>query len=98
MWNSIKKILQKQKGTCIIVEDGKPAYVVMSFEDFEKSTGEMEAKENLSGKIVPSATEQELLERINQEITAWKGAQEAEQAAESLEAEEGEVKIEDLPV
>ena len=98
MWETIKKILQKQKGTCIIIENGKPAYVVSKFDDFESMPVETDMKEPAMPKIANSLPEQELLERINQEIAVWKGAQAAEQAAESLEAEESEVKIEDLPL
>ena len=36
MWEKIKKILQKEGGNCIIVEDNQPAYLVMKLEDYEK--------------------------------------------------------------
>ncbi len=95
LWESIKKILQKQKGTCIIIEEGKPAYVVMSFDEFENS---LDAKEDRLERSVPSPSEQELLERINQDIINWKEAQAQQEASETPEEDKDEVKIEDLPL
>ncbi len=37
MWEQIKQILKKNKGTCIIIEEGQPAYVITSFDDYQKS-------------------------------------------------------------
>jgi hypothetical protein len=97
MWDTIKKILQKQGGTCIIIEDGKPAYVVSSFEEYENL---LDARKPAAAKMTPNVSEQGLLERINQEITDWKAAQSeqesAQELAESVSSEE--VKIEDLPL
>ena len=98
MWETIKKILQKQNGTCIIIEDGKPAYVVMGFGDFQRY---LEAKEEAvpEDKKIVDISEQELLNKINDEITTWQAVQAEQQAAENLaEAAEPEVKIEDLPI
>ena len=36
MWKKIKKILQKEGGKCIIIEDNQPTYLVMKIEDYEK--------------------------------------------------------------
>jgi len=96
MWETIKKVLQKQKGTCIIVEDGRPAYIVTSFDDYEKMTG---SKEPEAPKIGGNVSDQELLEKINSEIANWKIAQVEQQAAQALdENEDEEVRIEDLPL
>jgi hypothetical protein len=37
MWEKIKKILQKEGGKCIIVEDNQPTYLVMKLEDYQKT-------------------------------------------------------------
>jgi hypothetical protein len=95
MWETIKKILQKQPGTCIIVEDGKPAFVVTKFSDYENS---LEEREIVAPKF-SNISEEQLLEKINQEITNWKVAQQ-EQQPDAVLAEDtaDEVKIEDLPL
>lgn len=38
MWEKIKKILQKEGGKCIIIEDNQPTYLVMKIEDYEKTS------------------------------------------------------------
>jgi len=98
LWNTIKQILQKQGGTCILIEEGKPAYVVMDFDSFQESLGDEEPR--ISVKTAGGMSEQELLEKINQEITNWKAAQTEEQAAKEIEEEVGEeeIKVEDLPL
>lgn len=35
MWEKIKRILHKQGGRCIIIEDNQPTYLVMKLEDNE---------------------------------------------------------------
>ena len=95
MWETIKKILQKQQGTCIIVEDGKPAYVVTKFSDYGKSLEEENAQQNFNSDF----SEGHLLERINQEISSWKAAQQEQKTETDLaESSDEEVKIENLPL
>lgn len=97
MWETIKKILQKQPGTCIIVEDGKPAYVVTKFSDYENSFEEKE--DTVARNFNSNFSEERLLERINQEITNWKAMQQEAQGETGLAENLGEeVKIEDLPL
>lgn len=97
MWETIKKILQKQGGTCIIIEEGKPEYVVTSFKDFQKMVEEEDFSARETKRIF---SEQEILEKINQEITNWKTAQAQQEAAQELEESESseDMKIENLPV
>jgi len=96
LWETIKKVLQKQGGACIIIEDGKPTYVVSSFSEYQKLLeSEEQEPQNLAGNI----SEQGLLERINQEIENWKVSQAEERVTETLAEEaESDVKIEDLPL
>jgi PHD/YefM family antitoxin component YafN of YafNO toxin-antitoxin module len=95
MWETIKQILRKNQGTCIIVEEGKPAYVITKFEDYEKL---LEAQQ--PSRLRENFSEQDLLEKINEEITNWKVKQ-VENAPE-LVTQEGEadeeLKIENLPI
>ncbi len=94
-WETIKQILKKNIGTCIIVEEGKPSYVVVPFEDYEKLLEEHPV--SFLEKCKEGTNEQEILEKINQEITNWKASQAQENPEVEL-AEENEVKVEDLPI
>lgn len=84
--------MKKTPGTCIIIEEGKPAYVVVSFENYEQML-----EKEFSGAPKESMNEQELLEKINQEITNWK-ARQIEENPEMEMAEEEDLKIENLPL
>jgi len=96
MWETIKKILQKQGGTCIIIEEGKPVYVVSSFSEYQRMLSDNEAP---AEKMPTSIREQDLLEKINQEITNWKSAQAEQEVSEDLgERANEDVRIEDLPL
>lgn len=94
MWETIKQILRKNSGTCIIVEEGKPAFVITRFEEYQKL---------LEGQTAPllrgaaGLEEQELLEKINQEIGDWK-AKQAENNPELEVPEAEDLKIENLPI
>jgi len=83
-WDTIKQILKKNRGTCIIVEDGKPLYVVAQFADYEKlfldetSESEQSDKEIFSPTPVKKIIEEkevEIAEKVNQEIIDWKAKQ-----------------------
>ncbi len=41
MWKKIKKILAKEGGHCIIIEDNQPAYLVKKLNDIEENTEEV---------------------------------------------------------
>lgn len=99
MFNEIKKILQKSQGTCIIIEDGRPVFVVAKFEDYQKLL-ENQASLQTMASVGQVLAESEVLEKINQEITNWKTkqAEENPELAFSEGPEEEEVKIEDLPL
>jgi hypothetical protein len=64
LWKTIKKILQKQGGKCIIIEEGQPTYLVIKIEDFEENLDEDKSSE---------------IDRVNQDINEWKG-QESEES------------------
>jgi len=100
MWEQIKQILKKNKGTCIIAEDGQPAYIIMPFDDYQKSLdGESESKV-AAPRFKENVNEPELLEKINQEIVDWKTKQ-ADNAPEVhlSDIQDGdELRIENLPL
>ena len=108
MWETIKNILKKNRGTCIIIEEGKPAYVVTAFEDYQHSLEDEPLPESRPGVISKdSRSESELLQRINQEIADWTAQQAASAASDAASepetelaesVEEPEVRIENLPL
>lgn len=36
MWNDIKSILKDNKNRCVIIEDGKPQYIVLPFLEYQQ--------------------------------------------------------------
>jgi hypothetical protein len=63
MWERIKKILQKEGGKCIIVEENQPTYVVMRMEDYERAGSSQSSSE---------------IEKANQDIDEWKAKEKEE--------------------
>ena len=57
LWKTIKKILQKQGGKCIILEEDQPAYLVMKIDDYEEEPEEDQAPE---------------IDKVNKDINEWK--------------------------
>ena len=87
MWETIKKILQNNKGTCIIVEDNKPTYVITSFEDYQKLFEKGGSKSN----------EDKVISKLNSEMTNLQDLQTPEKIEEVSQKLE-EVKVEDIPL
>lgn len=52
MWDIIKKFLQKSHPACLLIEDGQPKYVVLSYEEYEKTCLTRLEKETDERKIV----------------------------------------------
>lgn len=102
MWETIKNILKKNNGTCIIVEDGKPVYVVTQFDEYEKMlNGQLavEAPMPTPVKKIIAEKEVEMAEKINQEIIDWKSKQAENNPEINLSdlTESDELRIENLP-
>ena len=74
MPNSLGKIISLIKKTgdnCIVLDyEGNPAYVVVTFDDYQGMI--------LGRSEVAGLTENELLDKINRDIAAWRATQEAE--------------------
>ncbi|MFH1460965.1 MAG: hypothetical protein ABIF84_00895 [Patescibacteria group bacterium] len=81
MWERIKKILEKEGGKCIIIEQGQPSYLVMRLEDYEKGLKESNFSE---------------IDKVNQDITQWKAEEEIKEESVVNQPSQ-EVKVEDLP-
>ncbi len=77
------------------MEEGKPAFVVAKFEDFQKM---LEIQPSLFQKTPGTIGEEGLLEKINQEISNWKTKQAETEPEIDLAAEDEDLKIENLPV
>lgn len=86
MWKTIKNLLQKGGGRCIIIEDGQPSCVVLDIKDYENLL-----ESNESSKI----------NRINRDIAELRAQEKSEPDVEEVvgqeEVEKEEVKVEDLP-
>jgi len=84
MWKTIKNLLSKGGGKCIIVENEKPVFVVMSF-------GEYENLLEKGGEPSESAE----IEKVNRDISEWQSGGEDNNLEEINPKEE--FKVEDLP-
>ena len=85
MWKTIKNLLSKGGGKCIIIENEKPAYVVMRVEEYESL---------LEGNSQSSESAE--IEKANQDIAAFKAREKEKNILEEM-SEKEEIKVEDLP-
>lgn len=100
MWQTIKKILQKNKNAYIIVlENEKPVMVIAGFDEFEKKLGkELEKDEDSIGDNPGLEVEakDEVYEDVNREIINLQAPE--EQNLQIAEEKVNEITIEDIPV
>jgi len=69
----LKEIIDIAGGRYIIVENGKPAYIVMSFREYKEAI--------LGRKKLRTLTEKELIDKINSDIALWReGRKNSEEA------------------
>ncbi|MBI4098986.1 hypothetical protein HY442_00465 [Candidatus Parcubacteria bacterium] len=92
-WNTLKALLKRWDGRCLIVEDGKPKYVLTTVEEYCGAGSETAKSSQLS--------DEELRERINRDIEVFKGRQRESEPRVEL-PEEGSaplvsLELEDLP-
>ncbi len=64
-FEQVKKLMKIIGGKAIIVEDGKPAFVIADVDDYP----------GFSGAETAIGSEAELIEKINKDIAIWKGKQ-----------------------
>jgi len=106
MMQTIKKILAKNKNACVIImEDNEPAFVVTSFEEYERMADNAN-EDFLTDDFSPEAVE-DILEEVNSEIINLGAPQdEADSKEQSMQVVEEnpqemsmqEIKIEDIPL
>jgi len=66
----LQEIMDLAGGRYIIVENGQPKYIVMNFDEYRSAV--------LDKKPVQTLTEEELIEKINADISLWREKQTAE--------------------
>jgi hypothetical protein len=66
----LQEIMDLAGGRYIIVEDGRPKYIVMNFDEYRNAI--------FDKKSVQTLTEEELIEKINSDIALWREKQNAE--------------------
>ncbi|MFA5925985.1 MAG: hypothetical protein WC831_03535 [Parcubacteria group bacterium] len=74
---NLKNIIKKTGGKFIIIENERPEFVVMGWDEYEKSC--------LSSKAIQLLTEEELIDKINSDIAMWR--ENKEDAKEDLISE-----------
>jgi hypothetical protein len=65
----LKDLIRDVGGKFIIAENGKASYVAMSLKEFQKSIASKESLQAL--------TEEELVDKINNDIAMWRESQES---------------------
>lgn len=87
----VKKLMKIVGGKAIIVEDGKPVFVVANIDDYMQFEGAN------SNDFVSS--ESELIEKINKDITVWKSKQKEKEIRQlELEKEFEEKRNRDIEI
>ncbi|MBI3304898.1 hypothetical protein HYZ80_01045 [Candidatus Parcubacteria bacterium] len=92
-WNTLKELLKRWDGRCLIVEDGRPKYVLTTVEEYFGARPGPANSDQLS--------DEELRERINRDIEVFKGREREREPKVEL-PEEGSaplvsLELEDLP-
>jgi len=64
----LKDLIKDVGGKFVISEDGKARYIAMSLKEFQKSTANKNS--------VQALTEDELVDKINNDIAMWRESQE----------------------
>jgi len=78
--DDLKNIIDLAGGRYIIVENGRPKYIVMNFDEYKSAI--------LDRKSIQSLTEEELVDKINLDIALWRENKE--------KAEENEVLVDEI--
>jgi hypothetical protein len=85
----LKELMDLSGGRYIIVENGRPKYIVMNFDEYKKAI--------LSHKEIQGLTEEELIDKINSDISLWRENREnSEEALAEIEKLE-DIEYEALP-
>jgi hypothetical protein len=76
----LEELIDLAGGRYIIVENGRPRYIVMNFDEYRSAV--------LDRKAVQALTEEELIEKINSDISLWREKQTADEDIALDEIEE----------
>ncbi len=92
-WQILKQLVERWGGRCLIVEDGRPRYVLTTVEEYFAAA---------SAAVHDELTDDELIERINRDMEALK-AREHDGVAQVEFPEEPRqptavVSLDDLPI
>lgn len=104
MMEPIKKIIQKNKNANIIImENDKPAYVVLSFEEYERLANRQDGFSFSERNFLSAPTNDDIaLEEVNQEIINLQAPKEdilEDIVVEDIPLQESkEIRIEDIPL
>jgi hypothetical protein len=85
-FEQVKKLMKIIGGKAIIVENGKPAFVITDVSEYL----------DFSGNELVAGSETELIEKINKDITIWKSKQkekELKQMEKELKRKDREIEI-----
>jgi hypothetical protein len=77
---NLEELIDLAGGRYIIVEDGRPKYIVMNFDEYRAAV--------LDRKNVQTLSEDELIDKINADISLWRERQNADDDVELDEIEE----------
>lgn len=83
-FQELLKLCKEIGGRYIFVEDGRPSFVLMNIEEFKK----------IFSKKVRNLSKEELIEKINKEIAAWREEQKEKEVEDILEEDKSETKDE----
>ncbi|PJE59831.1 MAG: hypothetical protein COU85_01545 [Candidatus Portnoybacteria bacterium CG10_big_fil_rev_8_21_14_0_10_44_7] len=103
MFTWLAQIIKKNNNTVILVEDGRPAYVVLPFAQYQQMVSEqtgVAVNQPLPDKNKDQGdlTEVSLLEKINKDIEIWKAAQkDKETLVDEQPTDPNEITIEKIP-
>ncbi len=86
---AILKLLKTTGGKYVIVEDGKPSFVMMSMDEYNKL---------LKGRKASESSEKNLIDKINKDIAEWRAGEDERMDYSDLEAGLDESKKDDFEV
>lgn len=85
-FSEILEMLNNSGGKYIIVEDGKPSYVLMDIKEYKNMSS---GSENTS---LEDMSKEELIEKINKDIAIWRSGQEEDEVDDHFLTAESEDK------
>jgi len=75
----LEELIDLAGGRYIIVDGGQPKYIVMNFDEYKSAV--------LERKSIQSLSEEELIEKINSDITLWREKQVVDENEDEMLAE-----------